>query len=171
MNTVTRAIKLKEGGLTIKEVVAQLISEGRTMPNGDPITEWRIRKWVKGVKPQMGRRSARPSRSKKQEAEIIQLKDDAIKLKESGLTIKEVIAQLISEGRTMPNGDPITHGRIYPWIKGINSQTGYRRNGDGKPLTEKEKLIHRLGSEDRRKAYLHKWMQKHQDILTRKLND
>ena len=169
MNTVTRAIKLKESGLTTKEVIDQLISEGRTMPNGDPITRERIYKWVKGINPQMGCRSTKPSRSKKQEAEMIQLKDDSIELKKSGLTIKEVIAQLISEGRTMPNGNPITHARIYPWIKGINSQIGYRRNGDCKPLTEKEKLTYRLGSKDRKKAYHHKWMQKHQDILTRKL--
>ena len=167
MNTIARATDLKKSGLTTKEIIEQLISEGRTMPNGKPITLARIYKWVKGINTQGGLRKL--SRSKKQEADMATLKDDSIKLKESGLTIKEVIDQLIKEGRTMPNGDPITHARIYPWVKGINSQIGYRRNGDCKPLTEGEKLIHRLGSKDRKKAYHCKWMQEHQDILTRKL--
>ena len=69
MNTVTRAIELKESGLTTKEVIDQLIKEGRTMPNGDPITRARIYKWVKGINPQGGLRKPSMKGMTKEERE------------------------------------------------------------------------------------------------------
>ena len=180
MNTVTRAIELKKSGLTIRQTVNQLISEGRTMPNGKPVTYHYIRKWVKGISPQNGIR-----RSKKNEAEIAKLKDDSIKLKENGLTTKEVLAKLISEGRTMPNGKPITYYYVYKWVKGINPQGGYRRPSM-KGMTKEEREKYCAEWPARRRAYQQqwrkdnrehinamnrRWYQENKIALTRRLDD
>jgi hypothetical protein len=107
----------------------------------------------------------------------------AIKLKESGLTTKEVIDQLIKEGRTMPNGDPITRARIYKWVKGINPQGGLRKPSM-KGMTKEEREKYCAEWPARRRAYQQQWRKdnrehinamnrrwwnENRDILTRKL--
>lgn len=90
--------------------------------------------------------------------------DRAIELKESGLTTKEVIEQLIKEGRTMPNGKPITRARIYKWVKGINPQGG-RRKLCMKNMTEEEREEYLRGSKERSKAYQREWRLKNKEYL------
>ena len=91
--------------------------------------------------------------------------DRAIELKESGLTTKEVIYTLIKEGRTMPNGDPITRARIYKWVKGINPQGG-RRKQCMKNMTEEEREEYLRGAKERSKAYQREWRLKNKEYLS-----
>ena len=168
MNTIGRAVQLRKLGYTLDVIVENLQGEGRVMRNGKPVTKGRIDKKLIGIKP-IDKYQKRTTVDKGNPAEIEKMKAKAVELKTAGYTINEVILKLQEEFQAMPNGKPITQARIYPWVKGINSQKGYRTNGDCKPLTEKEKLIHRQESRDRKKAYHRKWMQEHRDILTRKL--
>ena len=91
--------------------------------------------------------------------------DKAIELKESGLTTQEVIDQLIKEGRTMPNGDPITKARIYKWVKGINPQGG-RRKQCMKNMSQAEREEYLKGAKERSKAYQREWRLKNKEYLS-----
>ena len=80
----------------------------------------------------------------------------AKQLKQQGLTIEEVIQALEDEGYRRPNGKCYTRWFIQPIIKGINSQSGYRKTGVY-DLTPQERKLHDEQVKERQRQRSKRW--------------
>lgn len=103
----------------------------------------------------------------------------AKQLKQQGLTIEEVIQALEDEGYRRPNGECYTRWFVQPFIKGINSQRGYRKTGvydltpqERKLYDEEMKERQRQRSKrwkennlERHRAYQKQYQQEYRDLL------